>query len=352
MHTIILGSNARLKLPYGHAKNEIGKLINDINQILELVALQLESERALRSNIEKLERRFRLIFERASVGIFLMDTGNRILMSNSAFQNILTPSIYAKIDNAQDCLAIIFKDSVLVKSIINEAFSTGELSSCDLQLAESMQERPRWLHCLFSIVSTNDDEDGRSKIYLQSMMIDITERKYQEQVTKLQAERDPLTFLHNRRSMEAQLILLQKKAQIDGNCFIIYLLDLDDFKPINDTFGHNAGDQVLQIIADRLRQSIRNEDIAARLGGDEFLVATIGNPLSYRLDVASLAGKLIATIMEEITLSMAIKVTVGVSIGVSVSSLDCFDVTQLMDRADKALYDVKKRGKNAYQIYE
>ena len=138
-----------------------------------------------------------------------------------------------------------------------------------------------------------------------------------------------------------------ESAEVSGGTSI-FIIDLDDFKPINDTYGHGAGDIVLIEIANRLQSFKRQNNIAARLGGDEFLFAIPGK-LVHKT-VVEVAERLLDNLVQPMTIENDIRVKVGVSIGIALSGDHGSDRKTLMIMADKALYQIKDQGKNNYYI--
>ncbi len=171
-----------------------------------------------------------------------------------------------------------------------------------------------------------------------------TAKHYLEQL----ALHDSLTGLDNR------LLLMEKLAEslatvqrYNTQSAIIYL-DLDGFKPINDTFGHEAGDFVLIEVAKRLRSCVREVDTVARLGGDEFVVLL--HNLSDTDTVQQIADRIVETINASINL-FGTTVNVGVSMGIALIPQDGKYPHQLLKNADKAMYLAKQQGKNQYQFF-
>lgn len=159
---------------------------------------------------------------------------------------------------------------------------------------------------------------------------------------------DSLTGLDNR------LLLMEKLAQSlaqvdrhDAQSVILYL-DLDGFKPINDTFGHEAGDRVLVEVAKRLKTCVRDVDTVARLGGDEFVILL--NHLSDTQTIETVANRIVQTVNAPIPLYGKI-ITVGASIGIARIPQDGEYPHQLLKNADQAMYFAKKQGKNQYYFY-
>jgi diguanylate cyclase (GGDEF)-like protein len=130
----------------------------------------------------------------------------------------------------------------------------------------------------------------------------------------------------------------------------VLFLDLDQFKPVNDQLGHQAGDELLRLVADRLRHSLRGEDTVARFGGDEFVVVLDGQALPD--DVATVAGKLITALMEPFVLASGHQVHIGTSVGIALYPGDGGSTEELIEHADAALYQAKKAGRGGWCFYQ
>jgi len=177
--------------------------------------------------------------------------------------------------------------------------------------------------------------------------IDITERKRAETRIAHMAHHDALTALPNRVAMRQRME--DMLAARDGGHFAVLCIDLDNFKSVNDTLGHPAGDVLLQHVAKRLRGELRDDDTVARLGGDEFAVlqADAGSA-----DAASeLAERLLAVISEPYEVD-GHQVAVGASIGIALAPNDGSDPDRLLKQADMALYRAKGDGKGAFRFFE
>ncbi|HSO45336.1 MAG TPA: diguanylate cyclase [Rhodoferax sp.] len=158
---------------------------------------------------------------------------------------------------------------------------------------------------------------------------------------------DVLTGLPNRRLLMDRLSLAIAHARRNQRTMAVMFLDLDGFKQINDTMGHDAGDMLLRLFADRLVATVRQEDTVARLGGDEFVIA-----LHEAIDVEQVA-KLVSKVISAVAKPYRIQdvdVHMTVSVGVSVYPMHGQDEETLMKSADLALYEAKQAGKNDYRI--
>jgi diguanylate cyclase (GGDEF)-like protein len=167
-------------------------------------------------------------------------------------------------------------------------------------------------------------------------------------VATMQAERendhranhDALTGLSNRAGLAAAVDVGRKSSAPDGGDLAALFLDLDNFKSVNDTYGHAAGDRLLKLVADRLRQSLRATDVAARIGGDEFVVLARG--LTSDL-TTELSQRLTNSISAPYDLGDGVRATIGVSVGVALVPEHGADAEALLAVADEALYEAKAR---------
>jgi len=346
LHHIEPGSDERLPFPDQHKNNEIGALVGDINGLLDVVKEKLDSEKLLRRENENLSRRFRLIYERASVGLILIDREARVVMANSAFYKMLNVlGVAASSDEALPIEAI-FDDEKMARELFTTTITSGTSAQADLQLKVKGATSTSWVHCLFTRIL--DDQNQDDQILAQLILSDITDRKHEEIRIRQQAELDPLTQLFNRRATEQALRLLLEKNRFESTQLAVCLIDLDDFKPINDNYGHQAGDLVLTTLATRMRHFLRENDIAARLGGDEFLLVI--NGLCNREAIELVANKVLHAMTQPIDLDDGQQVKVGASIGIVLNDHRCIDPARLIDHADRLMYVIKNGGKHGFQI--
>ncbi len=177
---------------------------------------------------------------------------------------------------------------------------------------------------------------------------DITERKRAEEKIQYMATHDSLTELPNRLMFSQLINHAIQAARRYQRQFAVLFIDLDRFKVINDTMGHEAGDQLLQEIAMRLKQTMRTVDVVARLGGDEFVILI--EEISDSSQAATVSRNILTTIIKPITIKGQ-ECHITASIGISVFPKDAEDEQSLMKSADIAMYFAKEEGKNNYQFY-
>lgn len=187
-------------------------------------------------------------------------------------------------------------------------------------------------------------DDAGKVVGVLAVTEDITARKYMEQELFRRANFDILTGLPNRAYFQSQLAEAVKRAQRRNGLALMYF-DIDRFKQINDTYGHDAGDEVIRMFGQRVRLVLRESDFIARLGGDEFVL--IAEALNHPHDAALIAQKLIDSMVPLFDIGAG-RVQVSTSIGVA-----CFQAgmtpDMLVKAADQAMYDAKRSGRNCFR---
>lgn len=200
-----------------------------------------------------------------------------------------------------------------------------------------------------SAMLNNDNEVQR----LIGVMSDITEKKNIEANIHRLAYYDPLTGLANRSHLNMHLKEMLASVAATDESFALLFLDLDRFKPINDTMGHPAGDLVLKDVAERISSSVKKDDLVCRMGGDEFTIALTPQPDSdTAADVATYVAK---RILEKLSQSYRVdqqEVFLSGSIGIAIYPQDGQSATELLKNADMAMYHAKDLGRNNAQFYK
>lgn len=178
---------------------------------------------------------------------------------------------------------------------------------------------------------------------------DITAQLESEQRIAHMALHDFLTDLPNRYALDSRLEIELNRARRLGSRVSLLLIDLDNFKDVNDTFGHDAGDQLLVAVGQRLKQALRDIDTTCRLGGDEF--AVLQTDISSRKNAALLAERLLRVFSESFKVASQ-EIFTSASIGISISNRDTTSKSDFMKQADLALYRAKSEGRNTYRFFE
>lgn len=183
-------------------------------------------------------------------------------------------------------------------------------------------------------------------VEIQSVGRDITSRKLYEAEIERLAFTDPLTGLANRRRLYD--IGQHRFTEMTPNRMALIYLDLDRFKPINDTLGHDAGDELLIQVSERLRSCIRKDDILARLGGDEFAILLVDSELKE----AEMVGNRILAVLNQPFYVQNRAIHLGGSLGIATTTLADMPFSQLLTQADIAMYRAKSQGRGGYVIFD
>lgn len=191
----------------------------------------------------------------------------------------------------------------------------------------------------------------KNKIPVGGVLVfqDVTERQQAAELIRYMANHDSLTNLPNRNYFRKRLPQAISLAKRYKRMLCLLFVDLDRFKPINDTFGHGVGDIVLKQVAERLRTTLRRSDSVCRLGGDEFVILL--ESTETVTGAGHVAQKAIELLNEPIEANDHI-CYIGASIGISVFPEDCRDAETMLRHADIAMYEAKKRGRNRWEIYD
>lgn len=327
-------------------KDEISALARKTNGLIGALKQQFMSERELREATEELQRRFRLLFEQATAGIALLSNEGDITIGNPAFYQLFGEEVEGH------NFANLFESPGLVKKQINMLSEDNADSQIDIDLTYLQNDEKRYLHCLFSSISDSRKAEREESHQLVEVIIyDITHRKTEEVKARYEADHDSLTGLLNRRSGSLQLSELLKTRQEKQSTFVLMMVDLDKFKPINDTYGHDVGDDVLQAISTRLLNNAEEEGGTAvniRWGGDEFLIGLMLNDTN---ELSAFTEALIETISAPIEINENLQVQVGASVGVIILEPEQQAILEaLITRADELMYETKQQKAKRYTI--
>jgi diguanylate cyclase (GGDEF)-like protein len=205
------------------------------------------------------------------------------------------------------------------------------------------------LYWVDTVITPQLGPEGKPIAYM-AIRIDITAKKMAQAQIHHAARHDALTGLLNRAALLEKLAERLGRVQQDGNTLIIYMLDLDGFKYVNDTLGHAAGDILLVEVSKRVERLASDGDIVARLGGDEFaIVQAVGEDRRER------AIRLAVNLLDIMSAPFVVEsqeVSIGVSIGISFAPIDGSTAPELLHNADLALYRVKAEGRNGFEFFK
>ncbi|HJV93248.1 MAG TPA: EAL domain-containing protein [Azonexus sp.] len=281
-------------------------------------------------------------YEQSHEAVLVSDGENRIIAVNAAFTRLTgyaasealgqNPNILASGNAGPEFYAAMWE------GISQYDFWEGEI--WDKRKDGSLY--PKWL-----CISVLRDANGQVRNYVANFTDISASKQAADRLAQL-AYHDALTHLPNRLAFEAQLAHALRICARDKRKLALMLIDLDNFKNINDTLGHHVGDSLLQQVAVRLRESVRASDLVARLGGDEFVVVLpeIEGPMT----AARVADKIQIALAENYRVNEHQLYTTP-SIGISVFPSDGADPGILLRNADSAMYHAKNAGRNNYQFY-
>ncbi|MBV2235290.1 MAG: diguanylate cyclase [Sterolibacterium sp.] len=228
----------------------------------------------------------------------------------------------------------------------NAALLDGQTATTTLEL-RLRDRNGQWKWTLSRGMVMQRDAQGRP-LRIAGTLTDISQLKAQQQKLEQLAHFDPLTGVPNRFLLNTRLQQTLGAARPQGQLIAISYMDLDGFKEINDTYGHDVGDSLLVAVTQRLRHILRECDMLARIGGDEFviLMADLEDEAACR----TLLQRLLASVCAPIRLN-ELKLQISASIGVTLYPNDAASAEQLLRHADQAMYQAKQAGKNRYCIY-
>ncbi len=189
----------------------------------------------------------------------------------------------------------------------------------------------------------------RDEGYIEGAILDITERKKKDEIIRKLAMTDPLTGLSNRNQFNTKLDEAIAYSKRFKKLVGLLLIDLDDFKPVNDLYGHPVGDKLLIHVAKELTRNFREVDTAARMGGDEF--AIILNGINSKADAKRLAESVLERITSVVNIDQH-DIRLGASMGLCFYPDDASDIELMLHNADKALYKAKALGKNQIYLFD
>ncbi|HAS6347047.1 TPA: diguanylate cyclase [Vibrio vulnificus] len=276
------------------------------------------------------------VFENSQDGLLVVDSLGSISMTNAALTRMLG-----------------YTEDKLVGQPLLKAIDWHETHKLMPTIYESVEHYGQWQgeilekHCngnfipLFVKISRMTKKVGNNDaLDMVIIFTDLSGTKEMERLEYL-AHHDALTGLANRSKLNSELEQLLKRGSYSNNDFSIFYMDLDGFKYVNDTFGHDAGDEVLKVVSKRLLNEVRSDDLVVRLAGDEFVL------LIKRADIHSvtvLSERILESIKKPIEYQNQI-MSVGCSIGVKLVGQSETDIERILKSADTAMYKAKKLGK-------
>jgi len=316
--------------------DEVGQVVESFNHMLEVI----EHEDA---RLRESEEKFRLISESSKVGIFQLDSRGQCTYANEELASITGLSSEELL--SQGWLSVVHPDD---KRRVGEQLNTLiQKTSQHIAIDCSLLRPNGSIKWITGDIAPLRDADQQQIGFLGTLS-DISELKQAYDQLEHMAFYDTLTGLANRRLFRNRLEHMLSNIQRTNNSVALILIDVDHFKNVNDSMGHDSGDTLLTVIAERLKQCVRFTDTVARLGGDEFAVILPNVP--DMLTVSSIAEKILQGLSKP-TLLDDEEVTVSASLGISVSPEDTKEAEVLIKNADMALYRAKDAGRNNFKFF-
>lgn len=304
----------------------------------------IEKRKDIEHNLDQLRQRHEMILNTASEGILGLDSSGRISFYNRSAA-LLIGSAADRIEGhrVQDLIAPIPAEAEPADpaQLITQALAEG--SHVEQQEGLLLRIDGRTLPIEYSCAPLPGSQNGGAVFSFS----DITERKGAEHEIQRLAFFDQLTGLPNRTLFHDRLTQRVAQVERDRQKLALMFLDLDDFKMVNDTLGHAAGDDFLRVIAHRLRESSRQADTVGRLGGDEFV--WFGEIVDEQ-DSVLIATKFLEELSRPVSLGRH-NFSSTVSIGIALFPDSADDIAGLLKCADAAMYAVKQHSKNAFRLY-
>lgn len=270
----------------------------------------------------------------ASVIVEIADSGSQGAYANASFQELTG---FSAREIADEGLELLHGKQTDPDSIAQLRTATRTAQELHLVLRSYRRDgRPFWNRLQ---ILPLQDETGRATHYL-AMLRDVTAEHTHAERLEYRAHHDPVTGLPNRHLLGHRLEEAVAQARRAGRPFALIFIDVDRFKRINDTFGHEAGDRVLQLVGERLMNCVRAEDTVARYGGDEFVLLLHEEPEC--VDTEVVRRRILHALAQPIVVDHR-QVNISCSIGISVYPRDGRDVSSLCKHADAAMYNNKPR---------
>jgi diguanylate cyclase (GGDEF)-like protein/PAS domain S-box-containing protein len=287
------------------------------------------------------------VFEHSTSAILITDPAGYIVQANDAFTRVSGYAVSQVLDQLPMMLTVEHQQGAHLGYILKQLSQRGSWEG-ELWLKRRDGEHyPAWV----GITAVLDDE-GDLASYV-CFFSDISERKASEQRIHRLAYYDALTHLPNRTLFQDRLYSALQHAERQQTWVVLMFLDLDRFKPINDSLGHAAGDRMLKEMALRLLGCVDEDDTVARMGGDEFTLLLQPRPTQQAAlnRAIHVAEQILASLVKPFVLEGR-EFFVTASIGIALSPQDGNELSQLMKNADTAMYHAKERGKNNFQFYQ
>ena len=334
----IAAGDLRYEVPTLQGEGEVAHLSVAIHTMVQ----NLTSEICQRKLAEQGLRLSAKVFESNTEAIMITDAAQHIVMVNQAFTEITGYSPDEVLGKTPKILASGRQNKEFYEVFWHSLNTSDQWRGEIWNLRKNGEIFPEWV-----TISVLRDEQSRVTHYV-AVYLDITERKKEEEHIKYLANYDVLTGLPNRYLLADRVEQALSSAQRNQDKVAVLFIDLDHFKNINDSLGHDIGDALLKQVAGRLKSCLRRTDTIARQGGDEFVAVL--TDLDSADEVIFIAEKMIESLQEKFILG-EYQLSITPSIGIGVYPEDGETPVELLRSADLAMYRAKDRGRNNFQFY-
>ncbi len=316
-------------------------LLRERDRIVGLATSAANRERVLHAELESSEKRFRTLVTNSTDVVMIVGRDGRIAYQSPSVERVLGHSPSSRLGHPVGVLAHPHDAEYFRSTLTELAVLPGAERTLELRTRHADGS---W-RILEATAKNLLDDPAVAGIVINCR--DVTERRALEDQLKHEALHDPLTTLANRALFVDRVgHALSRRDKPDATG--VLFMDLDDFKTINDSLGHAAGDELLQAVAQRLRGNLRLEDTVARLGGDEFAVLVEDGDIEL---VEQVGSRLLGALRAPFEIAGK-QVHIGASVGAAMSSADNREGEVLLRNADVAMYTAKSRGKGRLEIFE
>ena len=307
-------------------------------QNLLVVRREITDQRAAATKLELAGR----VLDQSTDGIMISDADNRIMMVNTAFSEITGYPAIEAIGQNPSLLASGLHDAAFFRSMWDELGRTGRWTGEVWNRRKNGEVYPQWLN-----LSVLHRRGGGGVTHYVASFSDLSSRKAAEEKIAFLSTQDPITGLPNRSQVGMSGALALSHAKATNEQLAVMVIDIDNFKTLNESLSHAAGDQLLREVGQRLSCAAGERAAVGRLSGDEFLVLLPG--IQGTADAAHTARSLMNGVGEPMVLR-DVPVSISISVGIAMYPGDGDDFDTLFGRADAALYAAKRSGRAAYQF--
>ncbi|CAM3985051.1 EAL domain-containing protein [Vreelandella rituensis] len=341
---VVMGAVGMRHYRHLHAAEQ--ELRQHRNRLAMEMETQLQAQQA--SELEAAQLKIAAMAFETHLGMFISDAENRIVQVNATFTTITGYAAEEVLGCNPRFLSSGRHDAAFYRTIWQRLKAKDSWQGEVWNRRKNGEIYPQWL-----TISVVRNDAGAIANYVATLS-DITQRKAAEKEIHQLAFYDALTGLPNRRLLIDRLEAALKDTQRDGHYTAVMFIDLDNFKTINDSLGHYLGDALLQGVARRLEQIVRDGDTVARLGGDEFVVMLheLGGDLALAAPHAEIiANKLLMSLMAPFDVQEHVLQVTG-SIGITLFTGRDVSVSDILQQADLAMYQAKFAGRNALRFFD